>query len=488
MDAPLSLDDLLRFMTKKGASDLHLKPMRPPLLRLSGKLVPIKSAPIKPKELEDMVFPLLTPILQAKFDAHQSVDLGHGVPGVARFRCNIYQQRGSIAAVFRRIPYEIKNYDELALPDVVATFAHYPAGLVLVTGPTGSGKSTTLAAIIQDIARTSPCHIVTIEDPIEFLFTDHMATISQREVGTDTPAFHEALRNAMRQDPDVIMVGEMRDTETISTVITAAETGHLVFSTLHTNNASQTIDRIIDSFPAEQQGQVRSQLAQVLRAVVSMQLIPGADGKGLLPVIEVLINSPRISKQIENGEIKAIPDEIESSVGYYRMQSMNQSLVAMLVNGAITYEKAREKSLDPEDLSLKLRKMFPSIEEASKEGKMAPSAADFASIVELMEIKKLYEEQEERWRQRDFERDELLAHLESEVASMRQELTTGSTVAAELHNQLESLRAEKDRLVFEANARIEKLNERIRELNQQLGQVPRQAAPPEKAPTGFFKR
>ncbi|NCO69788.1 MAG: Flp pilus assembly complex ATPase component, partial [Acidobacteria bacterium] len=188
MDAPLSLDDLLRFMTKKGASDLHLKPMRPPLLRLSGKLVPIKSAPIKPKELEDMVFPLLTPILQAKFDAHQSVDLGHGVPGVARFRCNIYQQRGSIAAVFRRIPYEIKNYDELALPDVVATFAHYPAGLVLVTGPTGSGKSTTLAAIIQDIARTSPCHIVTIEDPIEFLFTDHMATISQREVGTDTPA------------------------------------------------------------------------------------------------------------------------------------------------------------------------------------------------------------------------------------------------------------------------------------------------------------
>ncbi len=486
MEAPLSLDDLLRFMTKKGASDLHLKPTRPPLLRLQDKLLPIKSVPLKPKDIEDMVLPLLNTFQRKKFEEQQSVDLGYGVAGVARFRCNIYQQRGSIAAVFRRIPYEIKNYEELNLPEVVATFAHYPAGLVLITGPTGSGKSTTLAAILQDIARTRACHVVTIEDPIEFLFTDHLATLSQREVGTDTPAFHEALRNTMRQDPDVIMVGEMRDLETISTVITAAETGHLVFSTLHTNSASQTIDRIIDAFPPDQQDQIHSQLAQELRAVVSMQLLNRADGQGRLPACEVLINSPKVSKHIGHGEIKDIHDEIESSVSYYRMQTMNQSLVALLANGAITYEVAREKSLDAEDLSLKLRKLFPSIEEAQREGTMAPSPADFASIVELMEIKRLYEDQEERWKQRTVNKDEQIAQLEGELAAIRQELSTSGTTAAELRNQLEATRAEKDRLLREAEARIEKLNERIRDLNQQKGGPGK--TPADKAQGGFFKR
>ena len=488
MDAPLSLDDLLRFMTKKGASDLHLKPMRPPLLRLQGKLVPIKSVPLKPKEVEDMVLPLLNNPLRHKFEERQSVDVGYGVAGVARFRCNIFQQRGSIAAVFRRIPFEIKNYDDLLLPEVVATFAHYPAGLVLITGPTGSGKSTTLAAIIQDIARSRPSHVVTIEDPIEFLFNDHMATISQREVGTDTPAFKEALRNAMRQDPDVIMVGEMRDLDTMSTVITAAETGHLVFSTLHTNDASQTIDRIIDSFLPDQRDQIRSQLAQVLRAVCSMQLVTRADGQGLLPACEILVNSPKISKHIELGEIKDIHDEIEASVPYYRMQSMNQSLIALLANGTITYEVAREKSLDPEDLSLKLRKLFPQIEEAQREDKMGPSPADFASIVELMEIKRLYEEQEERWKQRVQEKDELIAQLEAQTANFRRELTEGSSTTTEMRNQLESMRAEKDRVVQEANLRIEKLNERIRELNQQLAGSGVKPAPEKAGTGGFFKR
>jgi len=480
------LDDLLRFMTKKGASDLHLKPTRPPLLRLQGKLVPIKSVALKPKDIEEMVLPLLTPLQRRKLEEFQSVDLGYGVAGVARFRCNFYQQRGSIAAVFRRIPFEIKNYEELLLPDVVATFAALPAGLVLITGPTGSGKSTTLAAIIQDIARTRPCHVVTIEDPIEFLFTDHMATISQREVGTDTPAFQAALRNAMRQDPDVIMVGEMRDLDTVSTVLTAAETGHLVFSTLHTNNASQTIDRIIDLFPPDQQQQVRSQLAQVLRAVVSMQLVNRADGQGRVAAVEILTHSPKISTNIEHGEIREIHDEIENSVAYFRMQTMNQSLVALLANGVITYDIAREKSNDPDDLSLKLRKLFPSIEEAQREGRMAPSPADFANIVELMEIKRLYEEQEERWRQRSLERDELLAQLEGQVAAMRQDISTSNTTAAELRNQLEASRVEKDRLAREAEGRIEKLNERIRELNQQLAGSAKPA--PEKPPTGFFKR
>ncbi len=486
MDAPLGLNDLLKFMTKKGASDLHLKPTRPPLLRLQGKLVPIKSVALKPKDIEDMVMPLLNPMQLKKFEEAQSVDIGYGVAGVARFRCNFYQQRGSIAAVFRRIPFEIKNYDELLLPEVVGSFSGLPAGLVLITGPTGSGKSTTLAAIIQDIARTRPCHIVTIEDPIEFLFTDHMATISQREVGTDTPAFREALRNTMRQDPDVIMVGEMRDLDTVSTVITAAETGHLVFSTLHTNNASQTIDRIIDLFPTDQQGQVRSQLAQVLRSVVSMQLVNRADGQGLVPAVEVLVNSPKISGHIDHGEIKEIHDEIENSVAYFRMQSMNQSLVALLANGVINYDVAREKSNDPDDLSLKLRKLFPSIEEAQREGNVAPSPADFASIVELMEIKRLYDEQEERWRQRTLEKDELITQLEAQVAAMRQEQTSISTTAAELRNQLEAARADRERLVRDAEGRIDKLNERIRELNQQLSSGAK--APQEKPQTGFFKR
>ena len=486
VDAPLSLDDLLKFMTKKGASDLHLKPTRPPLLRLQGKLVPIKSVALKPKDIEEMVMPLLNAWQRKKFEERQSVDLGYGVMGVARFRCNIYQQRGSIAAVFRRIPFEIKNYDELNLPEVVATFAHYPAGLVLITGPTGSGKSTTLAAIVQDIAKTRPCHIVTIEDPIEFLFGDHMATMSQREVGTDTPAFHEALRNTMRQDPDVIMVGEMRDLETMSTVLTAAETGHLVFSTLHTNSASQTIDRIIDAFPPDQQDQIHSQLAQVLRAVVSMQLVNRADGQGRLPACEILVNSPKISKHIENAEIKEIHDEIESSVSYFRMQTMNQSLIALLANGAITYDVAKEKSPDSDDLSLKLRKLFPSIEDAQREGRMAPSPADFASIIELTEIKRLYEDQEERWKQRTLDKDEQIGQLEAQLAAMKQEMASSGTTASELRNQLEALRVEKDRQARDAETRIEKLNDRIRELNQQISTGAKPAA--EKPQTGFFKR
>jgi twitching motility protein PilT len=486
MDALPSLDDLLKFMTKKGASDLHLKPTRPPLVRLQGKLVAIKYPALKPKDIEGMVMPLLNPLQRKKFEDKQSVDIGYGVAGLARFRCNIYQQRGATAAVFRRIPFEIRSYDELNLPEVVRTFAHFPAGLVLVTGPTGSGKSTTLAAIIQDIAQTRPCHIVTIEDPIEFLFTDHMATVSQREVGTDTPAFQEALRNSMRQDPDVIMVGEMRDRDTVSTVITAAETGHLVFSTVHTNSASQTIDRIIDSFPPDQQEQIRAQLALVLRSVVSMELIQRADGQGRLPMCEILINSPKISRHIENGEIKAIHEEIENSVAYYRMQSMNQSLVALLVNGAITYDVAREKSLDAEDLSLKLRKLFPKIEEAQREGSMGPSPADFASIVELMEVKKLYDEQEERWKQRTQEKDEQIAQLEKHLAGLKQEIASSGMSAADLRNELEALRVERDRQVRDAEARIEGLNQRIRDLNQQIAAGPKPAA--EKPQTGFFRK
>ena len=236
-------------MAKKEASDLHLKPMRPPLLRIKGRLIPLNADALQPKDLEEMLLEILTPAQRERLEKNQSVDVGYGLTGVARFRCNIFIQRGSFAAVFRRIPFKLPSIAELNLPEVLESFVHLPKGLVLVTGPTGSGKSTTLAGVMRSIIEKRPVHIVTIEDPIEFLFADGKAAVSQREVGTDSPSFDEALKNMFRQDPDVIMVGEMRDWGTMQTVITAAETGHLVFSTLHTNSAAQSIDRIIDSCP-----------------------------------------------------------------------------------------------------------------------------------------------------------------------------------------------------------------------------------------------
>src|SRR5213079_884015 len=318
-------------MAKQEASDLHLKPMRPPLVRIRGKLIPVKTDPLKPADLEKMLLPILNRPEREKFDANQSVDIGYGVPGVARFRANLYMQRGTVGAVFRRIPIQVQTLDQLELPMAIRELSQIPDGLVIVTGPTGSGKSTTLAAMISDIAEHEPLHIVTIEDPIEFLFQDKVAAISQREVGTDTPNFREALKNSMRQDPDVIMVGEMRDVETIQTVLTAAETGHLVFSTLHTNNAAQTIDRIIDAFPVDQHKQIRSQLSLVLRGIISLKLVKTKEGS-MTAAVEVMKNSPRIAKLIEEGQTKDILEEMESSVGLYRMQSMNQSLIALLVH------------------------------------------------------------------------------------------------------------------------------------------------------------
>src|SRR5436853_7047830 len=410
-----TLNDLLIYMAKQQASDLHLKPMRPPLVRVQGKLVPVKTDPLKPADLERLLLPLLNRAQKEKFDAQQSVDFGYGVPGVARFRANVYMQRGTVGAVFRRIPIQVLSIDALELPIAIREMTQIPDGLVLVTGPTGSGKSTTLAAMISEITDNEPLHIVTIEDPIEFLFIDKVAAISQREVGTDTPSFKEALRNAMRQDPDVIMVGEMRDVETIATVMTASETGHLVFSTLHTNNAAQTIDRIIDAFPVDQHKQIRGQLALVLRGIISLKLIKNREGK-LTAAVEVLKNSPQIAKMIEEGQTKDILEAMESSVGVFRMQSMNQSLIALLVHQKITYEDAMALASDPDDLSLKLRKLFPQIEDRVRGGgDMAPSHSDFSQITELMDIKRLYEEQESQWRQRLADKDEEIENLKRDM-------------------------------------------------------------------------
>jgi len=448
-------------------------------------MIPLKTEALSPKSLEEMLMPILTPLQRQRLEQDLAVDVGYGLQGVARFRANIYTQRGSFAAAFRRIPFTLPTIDELELPDVLSSFAHLPAGLVIVTGPTGSGKSTTLAAIMREITEKRPVHIVTIEDPIEYLLSDGVAAVSQREVGTDTPSFKEALKNVVRQDPDVIMVGEMRDWETMQTAITAAETGHLVFSTLHTNNAAQSIDRMIDSCPPAIQRQVRSQLRLVLRAIVSMNLIEKAGEPGLTAVVEVMINSPKIAKHIEQGETKDILDEIESSVGYYRMQSMNQSLLALLVHKRITYDKAMEISTDPEDLSLKLRKLFPQIEESFRGGVM-PSFNDFSVITSLLDTKKLYEEQEEKWKMRMAEAQEELARVHQEADDQRILMDAKSKGYADLESEAARLRNEADRAQKDAAQKIAVLNDRIKQLNQQLSEYAGGRKPA--ANEGFFKR
>jgi twitching motility protein PilT len=462
----MELDRLLKLMTEKGASDLHLKPTRPPLLRISGKLLPIDLPPVTPDEMSEMLIGILSQPQRARLEEKLSVDIGYGVKGLARFRGNIYVQRGNLAACFRRVPYQIKSLEELELPPVLDEFCELPMGLVLITGPTGSGKSTSLAAMVRRIATTRPVHIITIEDPMEFLFTDDVASVSQREVGTDTMAFSEALRNAMRQDPDVIMVGEIRDRETVSTVMTAAETGHLVFSTLHTNSAPQTVDRILDTFPADQQGQIRTQLAQVLKGVVSMKLVQRQDGKGLVAALEIMRASPKICKLVEEGETASLHDELESSVGYYRMQSLNQCLLALLVHGTISYAEAMRQASDPEDLSLKLRKMFPMIEERG--GDMSPVTSDFSQIVELQQFKRLYEEQEEKTKLRLAEKDEEIDDLRGVIKARDQQIDEFQSRLQEMGQDRERLRGDYNRLRQEAQEKIDKLMERIKELNQRL--------------------
>ncbi|HEX7708627.1 MAG TPA: PilT/PilU family type 4a pilus ATPase [Thermoanaerobaculia bacterium] len=463
-----SLNDLLIYMAKQEASDLHLKPMRPPLVRVRGKLIPIKTDPLKPADLENLLMPLLNAAQRERFEATQSVDFGYGVPGVARFRANMYLQRGTVGAVFRRIPIQIQSIDSLDLPLAVRELTEIPDGLVLVTGPTGAGKSTTLAGMILEVSEREPLHIVTIEDPIEFLFQDKVAAISQREVGTDTPSFGQALRNSMRQDPDVIMVGEMRDVETIQTVLTAAETGHLVFSTLHTNSAAQTLDRIVDAFPPSQHKQIRAQLSLVLRGIISLKLVKSLDGR-MTAAVEILKNSPRIAKLIEEGLTKDILDEMEGSVGHYRMQSMNQSLIALLVHQKITYEDAMALSSDPDDLSLKVRKLFPQIEERVRQGgEMAPSYSDFSQITELMDIRRLYEEQEIQWRQRLAEKDEEIEGMRHDLDFLRSQVSQQQGGESHKDAEIARLRGESERLRLDAQAKVTQLQERIKELNQKL--------------------
>ncbi|MHB0937427.1 MAG: PilT/PilU family type 4a pilus ATPase [Armatimonadota bacterium] len=342
------LEDLLRMMAENKSSDLHLAVGSPPLMRVHGELTPMPFPVLKPTTLQPLVYSILTDIQITAFERHWELDFSYSLPGVSRFRVNVHKQRGSVGAVFRSIPSETPTLDKLRMPPIVRELTLRPRGLVLVTGPTGSGKSTTLAAMIDEINRTMRTHIVTVEDPIEFLHNNKMSVITQREVGSDTESFSIALRHVLRQDPDVILIGEMRDLETISAALTAAETGHLVFATLHTTSAAQSIDRIVDVFPAHQQDQVRTQLANVLEGILTQTLLQCIDGKGRVCAQEILIGTAAIRTLIRDNKVHQMPSIMQAS-GKYGMQTLDQCLRQLVFEKKVTIDEAIAKSSNPED-------------------------------------------------------------------------------------------------------------------------------------------
>jgi twitching motility protein PilT len=339
-----------------GASDLHVTANSMPMLRVDGRLRPVPGATMwNQDEVTDAIRALMTEEQQETFDKNHELDFAYALPGGTRFRVNCYQQRGATGAAFRIISTTIRSLEELGVPDVVASFATLPRGLVLVTGPTGSGKSTTLAALIDLVNRTRYDHIVTVEDPIEYVHGNKRSLINQREVGSDTHSFAAALKHVLRQDPDVILVGEMRDLETISVALTAAETGHLVFATLHTQDAAQTIDRIIDVYPSHQQDQIRTQLAATLQGVVSQTLVPRASGTGRIIATEVLITTPAIANLIREGKAHQITSAMQAGRAL-GMHTMDQNLADLVNEGEITREQAFEKAHDPDSLERLIRR------------------------------------------------------------------------------------------------------------------------------------
>ena len=341
---PASVDELLRRTKELDASDLHLTPGSEPVIRVRGQLERLHGyEKLTPETTRDLVYRILSTEQQKILETRRAVDLAYSLPGVARFRVNAFFQRASVGAAFRTIPAEIKTLEELGLPEHLGELAEIPRGLVLVTGPTGSGKSTTLATLIDMINRSRHEHILTIEDPIEFLHWHRSCIVNQREIGTDATSFADGLRSALRQDPDIVLVGEMRDLETIATALTAAETGHLVFATLHTQSAPQTIDRVIDVFPAEQQRQVRIQLAGTLQGVVTQTLVPTADGRGRIAALEILIPDDAVRNLIRQGKIEQIYSVMQTGTAR-GLQTMEQSLADLVLRNVITREVAVNRS------------------------------------------------------------------------------------------------------------------------------------------------
>jgi twitching motility protein PilT len=350
-DIQIPVAELLDVVLDRGASDLHLTVGAPPTIRLHGDLERLTEYPIMtPRALQGMIYAILPQKMRERLEQELELDMSYALPGRARFRVNVYFQRDSLGAAFRLIPYEIKTIDDLQLPSVVGDLARFPRGFVVVTGPTGSGKSTTLAGMVDIVNKERAAHIMTVEDPIEFLHKHERCIVNQREVGADTHSFSQALKHVLRQDPDVILVGEMRDLETIGTAITAAETGHLVFATLHTQDAPQTIDRIIDVFPPHQQQQVRVQLATTLQGVVTQQLLQTADGQSRVVAVEVLICTPAVRNLIREGKVHQIYSIMQAG-GRFGMQTMDQSLANLVKAGHITQQLAYERCHDAEELN-----------------------------------------------------------------------------------------------------------------------------------------
>jgi twitching motility protein PilT len=343
------IDDLLRHVVEKGASDLHVCVGVPPIIRVDGQLLPLNYERFGPMDTQRMVYDILSDEQIQRFEAQWELDFSYSLGRVARFRVNIYKDRGYVAAAFRLIPAKIPTIRDLMLPLVLEDLTRKPRGMILVTGPTGSGKSTTLAAMTNQINNERSCHIITIEDPIEYLHHHKYSVINQREVGQDTHDFADALRAALREDPDVILVGEMRDLETMTNAIRAAETGHLVFSTLHTNSAAQTVDRIVDSFPAQQQDQIRLMLSNSLEAVLCQQLLPRAGMPGRICAMEIMIATPAIRNLIRESKTHQITSMIQTSANV-GMQTMDQHLRDLYLKGLITYDDAMARAMNPEEL------------------------------------------------------------------------------------------------------------------------------------------
>jgi twitching motility protein PilT len=347
---PVTLHQLLKTMVERGGSDLHVTTNSPPQIRIDGKLVPLDIPPMTAPETKQLAYSVLTDAQKHRFEEALELDLSFGIKGLARFRANIFNQRGAVAAVYRQIPYEILSFKELGLPMVVEEICNKPRGLVLVTGPTGSGKSTTLAAMIDKINRERHEHIITIEDPVEFLHAHKNCIVNQRELHADTHSFANSLKSALRQDPDVVLIGEMRDLETIESALRIAETGHLTFGTLHTNSAAQTINRIVDVFPAHQQPQIRAQLSFVLEGILCQSLLPKANGKGRAMAMEILVPNPAIRNLIREDKVHQIYSMMQTGQTKYGMQTFNQSLATLYFKKAITLQTALARSSNPDEL------------------------------------------------------------------------------------------------------------------------------------------
>ncbi len=351
-----NLYELLQVMIERGASDLHISTGTPPRIRVDGKLTVLNEQPLTSSETKALCYSILTDAQKHRFEENNELDLSFGVKGLSRFRSNIFMQRGAVAGAFRTIPFNIRTFRELGLPDIVGDLTKKPRGLILVTGPTGCGKSTTLATMIDKINDERYEHIITVEDPIEYLHSHKKCLINQREVNADTESFKAALKYVLRQDPDIVLIGEMRDLETIEAALTVSETGHLTLATLHTNTAAQTINRVIDVFPPHQQEQVRVQLSFVLEAIISQQLIPKKSGEGRVMAVEILVPNTAIRNLIREDKVHQLYSMMQTGQAKFGMQTMNQSLFELYTKGLISYEDALSKSTVPDEILNMMKK------------------------------------------------------------------------------------------------------------------------------------